>query len=149
MIDIKIVNPNGITHYPYSMVIHLMEMEDLKPLHTKQLIEMLRYETRHYASDYDNCEQIYDNGYNMLQYRLTEYGGCTRDDVQKYKSYVEVKPWRDSAVLEFTYADEEMIREILKTRPHIPSKKERKEITRLMITESRGKTKRNLKFSAK
>ena len=149
MIDIKIVNQKGITHHPYSMVIHLMEMEDLKPLHTKQLIEMLRYETKRYGGDYDNCEQIYDNGYNMLQYRLTEYGGCTRDDVQKYKSYVEVKPWRDSAVLEFTYADEEMIREILKLRPHIPSKKERKEMTRQMITQSRGKTKRNLKFSAK
>ena len=144
MTEISIVSPKS-----YAMILHLMEKKDLESLHTKVLIKMLRYETKHYAGDYDNCEQIYDNGYNMLQFRLTEYGGYTREQVQKYKSYIEVKPWKYTSVLEYTYADEEMIREILKTRPHIPSKKERKEMTRLMITESRGKTKRNLKFTAK
>ena len=64
-------------------ILHLMERKDLESLHTKVLIKMLRYETKHYAGDYDTCEQIYDNGYNMLQFRLTEYGGYTREDVQK------------------------------------------------------------------
>jgi hypothetical protein len=126
-----------------------MERKDLESLHTKTLISMLRYEIKHHGGDYDECEQIYDNGYNILQFRLTEYGGYSRNDVQKYKSWIEVKGWKFTSVLEFTYADEATIREILKTRPHIPSKKEMKEITRQMIIESRGKTKRNLKFAVK
>lgn len=132
----------------HNTIIRLMEMADLESLHTKTLIKMLRYERKN-KYDYDNCDQIYDNRYNMLQFRLINYGQYTWEDVQRYKSYIEVKPWKNTSVLEYTYADEEMIRGILKTRPHIPSKEERKEMTRQMIARNRRKTKRNLKFTAK
>lgn len=132
----------------HNTIIRLMEMADLESLHTKTLIKMLRYERKN-KYDYDNCDQIYDNRYNMLQFRLINYGQYTWEDVQRYKSYIEVKPWKNTSVLEYTYADEEMIRGILKTRPNIPNKEERKEMTRQMITRNRRKTKRNLKFTAK
>lgn len=132
----------------HNTIIRLMEMADLESLHTKTLIKMLRYERKN-KYDYDNCDQIYDNRYNMLQFRLINYGQYTWEDVQRYKSYIEVKPWKNTSVLEYTYADEEMIRGILKTRPNIPSKEERKEMTRQMIARNRRKTKRNLKFTAK
>lgn len=128
------------------MIIHLLEREDLESLKTKQLIDMLRYERIYYGGDWDTCELIYDNGLNMVQYRLMEYGHYSREDVQKYKDYVEVKFYRDASVLEFTYADRNLIKEILKSRPHIPNKEERKEQTREEIKKSKGKVKRNLKY---
>lgn len=132
----------------HNTIIRLMEMADLESLHTKTLIKMLRYERKN-KYDYDNCDQIYDNRYNMLQFRLINYGQYIWEDVQRYKSYIEVKPWKNTSVLEYTYADEEMIRGILKTRPNTPNKEERKEMTRQMIARNRRKTKRNLKFTTK
>lgn len=143
MTDINIRNRGG---HP-AMILHLMEKEDLEPLKTQQLIDMLRYERVHYGGDYDFCDQVYDNGYNVLQYRLTEYGQFTREEVQRYSNYVEVKSYQEiSAMLEFTYADWNQLKEILKSRPHIPNKKERKELTKMAIKKSKDKTKRNLKY---
>jgi len=143
MTDINIRNQDG---HP-AMVLHLLEREDLESLKTQQLIDMLRYERIWYGGDYDFCDQVYDNGYNTLQYRLTEYGQFTREEVQKYKDYVEVKSYQEiSATLEFTFADRNQLKEILNSRPHIPNKMERKKLTQMEIQKSKGKTKRNLKY---
>ena len=143
MTDINISNQVG---YPV-MVLHLLEREDLESFKTRQLIDMLRYEKIQYGGDYDFCDQVYDNGYNTLQYRMTEYGQYTREEVQQYSDYVEVKNYQESsALLEFTYADRNQLKEILKSRPHIPNKMERKNLTRMEIQKSKGKTKRNLKY---
>lgn len=143
MTDINIRNQDG---HP-AMILHLLEREDLESLKTQQLIDMLRHERICYGGDYDFCDQVYDNGYNVLQYRLTEYGQFTRDEVQRYSNYVEVKRYLErSALLEFTYADWNQLKKILKSRPHIPNKKERKELTKMAIKKSKGKTKRNLKY---
>jgi hypothetical protein len=75
-----------------------------------------------------------------------EYGHYSREDVQKYKDYIEVKLYRDASVLEFNYADRNLIKEILESRPHIPNKEERKKQTREEIKKSKGKVKRNLKY---
>jgi len=78
---------------------------------------------------------------------LTEYGQFTREEVQKYKDYVEVKSYQEiSATLEFTFADRNQLKEILNSRPHIPNKMERKKLTQMEIQKSKGKTKRNLKY---
>lgn len=143
MTDISIRNQAG---HP-AMVLHLLEREDLESLKTQQLIDMLRYERICYGGDYDFCDQVYDNGYNALQYRMTEYGQFTREEVQQYSNYVEVKNYQESsAVLEFTYADRNQLKEILNSRSHIPNKMERRNLTRMQIQKSKGKTKRNLKY---
>ena len=68
------------------------------------------------------------------------------NDKRSDNDYVEVKLYRDTSVLEFTYADRNLIKEILESRPHIPNKEERKEQTREEIKKSKGKVKRNLKY---
>ena len=143
MTDINIRNQDG---HP-TMVLHLLEREDLESLKTQQLIDMLRYERIYYGGDYDFCDQVYDNGYNTLQYRMTEYGQFTREEVQQYRNYVEVRHYQEiSSLLEFTYADRNQLKEILNSRPHIPNKIERRNLTQMEIKKSKGKTKRNLKY---
>ena len=143
MTDINIRNQDG---HP-TMVLHLLEREDLESLKTQQLIDMLRYERIYYGGDYDFCDQVYDNGYNTLQYRMTEYGQFTREEVKQYRNYVEVRHYQEiSSLLEFTYADRNQLKEILNSRPHIPNKIERRNLTQMEIKKSKGKTKRNLKY---
>ena len=132
------------------ITINILTKDDLELFKTEYLIEMLRYERIHYGGDYDIAEQIYDNGYNMLQFRLVEYDGRTREEVQKYKDYVEVNHyWEEGLTIVYTYADRNQLKEILHHRPHIPSKKENKQMIKERIQQGRKKTKRNLKFSAK
>lgn len=132
-----------------SIVLNLLTKDELELFRTEQLIEMLRYERYHY-NDYDVAEQIFDNGYNMLQFRLVEYGGRTREEVQKYKDYVEVSNYREKGcTVVYTYADRNQLKEILHHRPHIPSKMENKQMIKERIQQGKKKTKRNLKYSAK
>ena len=127
------------------IILNLLTKDDLELFRTEQLIEMLRYERYHY-NDYDIAEQIFDNGYNMLQFRLVEYGGRTREEVQKYKDYVEVDNYREKGrSIVYTYADRNQLKEILNHRPHIPSKMENKQMIKERIQQGRKKTKRNLK----
>jgi len=138
----------NITHQEFStkMILHLLERKDLESLKTQQLIKMLRYERIHYGVDYDFCEQVYDNGFNVLQQRLMDSGQYTREGVQKYSSYVEVKTWKNDTILEFTYADRNQLKEILKSRPHILNKEERRKLTKEEIKKSKGNTKKNLTY---
>jgi hypothetical protein len=131
------------------ITLNLLTKDELELFKTEHLIEMLRYERHHY-NDYDLGEQIFDNGYNMLQFRLVEYGGRTREDVQKYKDYVEVDNYREEGLtIVYTYADRNQLKEILSHRPHIPNKMENKQMIKERIQQGRKKTKRNLKYSAK
>ena len=129
-----------------NIVLNLLTKDELEMFRTEQLIEMLRYERRHY-NDYDTAEQIFDNGYNMLQFELVEYGGRTREEVQKYKDYVEVDNYKEVGLaIIFTYADRNQLKEILNHRPHIPNKMENKQMIKERIQQGRKKTKRNLKY---
>lgn len=128
------------------IVLNLLTKDELELFKTKQLIEMLRYERYHY-NDYDFAEQVFDNGYNIVQFRLVEYGGRTREEVQKYKDYVEVSNYREKGrSIVYTYADRNQLKEILHHRPHIPSKMESKQMIKERIQQGKKKTKRNLKY---
>ena len=129
-----------------NIVLNLLTKDELEMFRTEQLIEMLRYERCHY-NDYDTAEQIFDDGYNMLQFMLVEHGDRTREEVQKYKDYVEVDNYReDGLAIIFTYADRNQLKEILNHRPHIPNKMENKQMIKERIQQSRKKIKRNLKY---
>jgi len=108
------------------------EREDLERLTTEQLISFIAHiRTWHtmYFRDYH-----YDDDYEA---RFKEY-------IDKYVLVREI--WPDNYPIEYYWADEKVLREILKTRPNIPNKIQRKQAIKRSIAENKKKTKRNLKY---
>lgn len=63
-------------------------------------------------------------------------------------NYVLVREiWPDNYPTEYYWADENILREILKTRPNIPNKIQRKNIIKKKISENKRHTKRHLLYS--
>jgi len=108
------------------------EREDLEKLTTEQLISFIAHiRTWHtmYFRDYH-----YDDDYEV---RFKEY-------IDKYVLVREI--WPDNYPTEYYWADEEVLREILKTRPNIPNKIQRKNSLKQKISENRKAVKRKLKY---
>lgn len=124
MIDLG--DKNKIKNFVY-------EREDLEKLTTEQLISFIRHIGtwhRAYFRDYH-----YDDDYEA---RFKEY-------IDKYVLVREI--WPDNYPIEYYWADEEVLREILKTRPNIPNKIQRKNMIKKKISESKRHTKRHLLYS--
>jgi len=109
------------------------ERDDLEKLTTEQLISFIRHIGtwhRTYFRDYH-----YDDDYEA---RFKEY-------IDKYVLVREI--WPDNYPIEYYWADEEVLREILKTRPNIPNKIQRKNMIKKKISENKRHTKRHLLYS--
>lgn len=68
-----------------------------------------------------------------------------------HKGIIEVEAdWGgDNTLKAYHWAVEEELREILKTRPNIPNKQQKKKALKETIAENKVKTKRNLKYRNK
>jgi hypothetical protein len=124
MIDLG--NKNRVKNFVY-------EREDLEKLTTKQLISFIAH-IRNWHIRYFDADYRYDGDYES---RWEEY----------IKDYVLVREiWPDNYPREYYWADEEVLREILKTRPNIPNKIQRKRMIINKIHQNKKNTKRNLKY---
>ena len=120
----------GIKHNIKNFV---YEKEDLEKLSTRELIGFISH-IRNWHLKYFDADYRYDGDYES---RWEEY----------IKDYVVVKEtWPDNYPTEYYWADEKMLREILKTRPNIPNKIQRKKMLRNIISENKKNTKKNLKY---
>lgn len=125
MIDLGIYN--DIKNFVY-------EKDDLKKLSTEQLVSFIAHIRNWYFRNFDS------------DYR---YEGDYESKWEKYiKDYVVVREiWPDNYPTEYYWADEKILREILKTRPNIPNKIQRKKARKLIIAKNRKHIKRNLKYN--
>ncbi len=55
--------------------------------------------------------------------------------------------WGDNTILEYRWALEKDLREILSTRPNIPNKQQKKQKLKAKIAENRKKVKRKLSYN--
>ena len=93
-----------------------LERNDLEKMHTKQLIEI-----RHIISRHENEFGLFDDG-------LGEWFMYKWDD--PFWMYVNVC----------------MLNDVLKKRPHMPSGRKNRDMIKKLISKSKRKTKRNLKY---
>lgn len=117
----------------YNIKQFVYEEDDLKKLSTRELIGFIchirNWHIRYFDSDYR-----YDGDYES---RWEEY----------IKDYVLVKEiWTNHRPTEYYWIDEKVLRNILSTRPNIPSKGQKKQEIKKSIAENKKKTKRNLKY---
>lgn len=109
------------------------EREDLEKLTTEQLISFIAH-IRNWHIRYFDADYRYEGDYES---RWEEY----------IKDYVLVREiWPDNYPIEYYWTDEKVLREILKTRPNIPNKIQRKNSLKRKISENRKAVKRKLKY---
>lgn len=109
------------------------EREDLEKLTTEQLISFIA-NIRNWHIRYFDADYRYEGDYES---RWEEY----------IKDYVLVREtWLDNYPTEYYWTDEAVLREILKTRPNIPNKIQRKNSLKQKISENRKAVKRKLKY---
>lgn len=106
----------------------IYEEDDLKKLSTYELINFIRH-IKYFDADYR-----YEGDYES---RWKEY-------IKDYVLVYEI--WPDNSPLEYYWTDEKVLREILKTRPNIPNKIQRKNALKQKISENRKAVKRKLKY---
>jgi len=111
----------------------IYEQADLEKLTTRQLISFIRHIGtwhRMYFGDwtYDDC----------YEHRYKEY-------IDKYVCVREI--WPDNYPTAYYWADEDVLRDILKTRPNIPNKIQNIQKRKAMIAANRRKVKHNLKYN--
>ena len=123
MIDLG--NKNSIKNFAY-------EREDLEKLTTEQLISFIRH------------IRTWHTMYFRDWHRDDDYEARFKEYIDKYVLVREI--WPDNYPIEYYWADEEVLREILKTRPNIPNKIQRKRIIINKIHQNKKNTKRNLKY---
>ena len=110
------------------------EEDDLKKLSTLELIGFIAH-IRNWYIRYFDSDYRYEEDYES---RWEEY----------IKDYVLVKEtWPDNYPTEYYWADEKILREILKTRPNIPNKIQRRNKRKQIISENKKSVKRNLKYN--
>ena len=120
----------GIKHNVKNFV---YEEDDLKKLSTHELIGFICH-IRNWHIRYFNADYRYEGDYES---RWEEY----------IKDYVLVKEiWPDNYPTEYYWANEKVLRNILKTRPNIPNKLQKKQAIKKSIAENKRKVKRNLKY---
>lgn len=109
------------------------EKDDLEKLSTKQLIAFIVH-IRDWHLKYFNADYRYEGDYEST---WAEY----------IKDYVVVNEfWPDNYPTEYYWVDEKVLRDILKTRPNIPNKIQRKNRLKDIISENRKHTKKILKY---
>ena len=123
MIDLG--DKNSIKNFVY-------EREDLEKLTTEQLISFIAHIRNWHAMYFRDWHVSGD-----YEERYKEY-------IDKYVCVREI--WPDNYPTEYYWADEEVLREILKTRPNIPNKIQRKNSLKQKISENRKAVKRKLKY---
>lgn len=120
----------GIKHNIKNFV---YEEDDLKELSTHELIGFISH-IRNWYIRYFNSDYRYEGDYES---RWEEY----------IKDYVLVKEiWINNYPIEYYWANEKVLRNILKTRPNIPNKPQVKQAIKKSIAENKRKVKRNLKY---
>ena len=107
---------------------------DLEAMDTERLVNFVSYNR-----SYGYYEWQYGD---YKKYRLPESVNIpNRDD------YILVgKDWDDNIEKAHMWANETELREILKSRPNIPNKSQRREARQKRAAESRKSVKRNLKY---
>jgi len=110
----------------------IYEKEDLEKLTTEQLVGFIRH----------------INDWHAMYFRDWHLPG---DYEERYKEYIDKyvcvhEYWPDNYPTAYYWADEKVLREILKTRPNIPNKIQRKRMILDKIHKNRKNTKRNLKY---
>jgi len=123
MIDLG--NKNTIKNFAY-------EREDLEKLTTEQLISFIRH------------IRTWHTMYFRDWHRDDDYEARFKEYIDKYVCVREI--WPDNYPIEYYWADEEILREILKTRPNIPNKAQRKKMIIDRIHQNKKNTKRILKY---
>ena len=106
------------------------EKEDLEKLSTEQLIGFIVHIRNWYRWYFSEIR--YEDDYES---RYAEY-------IDKYVCVYEF--WPDNYPTEYYWADEKVLRDILKTRPNIPNKIQRKKHIKELIHQNKKNTKRNL-----
>lgn len=110
----------GIKNYLYTR-------EELESLSTEELVQFMRHNTKYRHDTHMMSPDFCDN----LDKGIIEVGA----------------DWGGENTLKAYYwAIEEELREILKTRPNIPNKQQKKKMLKDIISQNRKKTKRNLKY---
>ncbi|MBQ3415865.1 MAG: hypothetical protein IJH39_11155 [Clostridia bacterium] len=122
----------GIKHNIKNFV---YEEDDLKKLSTRELIGFICHIRNWHFRNF-NADYRYDGDYES---RWEEY----------IKDYVVVKEtWPDNYhPTEYYWTDEKVLRDILKTRPNIPNKIQRKNALKKIIAQNKKKVKRNIKYN--
>ena len=118
-----------ITKYGFNRDIknYLYTKEELESFSTEKLVSFMHH------------NQLYRHDDYMM----------SPDFVEMYdKGIIEVEAdWSgDNTLRAYYWANEEELREILKTRPNIPNKQQKKKALKETIAENKKKTKRNLKY---
>lgn len=110
------------------------EKEDLEKLTTEQLIGFIRHINdwyrRYFRDWYYEDEVPYEEKYKEF---IDKYV-CVREH------------WPDNYPTEYYWANEDELRAVLKTRPNIPNKIQRKKMIKDKIHENKKNTKRKLTF---
>lgn len=121
----------GIKHNIKNFV---YDEDDLKKLSTRELIGFICH-IRNWHLKYFDADYRYDGDYES---KWEEY----------IKDYVVVKEtWPDNYPTEYYWTDEKVLRDILKTRPNIPNKIQRKNKRKQLISENKKSVKHNLKYN--
>lgn len=121
MIEIETKYPlEGIKNYLYTK-------EELESFSTERLVNFMHH------------NQFYRNDDYMMSPEFADY-------YQKGIIEVEADWGGDNDLKAYYWAIEEELREILKTRPNIPNKQQKKKALKDTIAENKKKVKRNLKY---
>ena len=113
----------GVKNYLYTK-------EELESFSTERLVSFIHH-NHLYRRD---VHMMSPNFYNNLHRGIIE---------------VEADWSGDNTLNAYYWANEEELREILKTRPNIPNKQQKKRMLKMVIAENKVKTKRNLKYRNK
>lgn len=122
---IELGNKDNIKNFVY-------EREDLEKMSTEQLVGFIR----HIGTWY----RMYFSDWHMPD----DYEERYKEYIDKYVCVYEY--WPDNYPIAYYWADEEVLREILKNRPNIPNKIQRKKMILNKIHQNKKNTKRILKF---
>ena len=106
---------------------YLYTREELEDLSTEKLVLLMRH----------HCTYRHDEHMMTPDY----YHNLHRGIIE-----VDAKWTGDNTLQAYYWAIEDELREILKTRPNVPNKEQRRKKRIRIISENRRKTKRNLKY---
>ena len=124
MIEIEVqYQISGIKNYFYTK-------EDLESFSTERLVRFIHH--------------------NQM-YRHDTYGMSPHFCEMHDKGIIEVEAdWGgDNDLRAYYWADKKELKDVLKTRPNIPNKVQKKQMIKDNIAQNKKKTKRNLKYSSK
>lgn len=117
----EFIDSFNITNYIYSI-------EELESFSTEKLVGFIHHNQIYRHDSYGESPIALDNWKNG--------------------EYIEVDAdWNDNCIKAYYWANEQELRNILKTRPNIPNKIQRKNRLKDIISKNRKHVKKNLKYS--